>query len=532
MGINGLLQGLKFCCRPGNVQDFANQCVAVDASSWLHRSVYSLADHYVEAIEQGLVDQRSIDASSSYMIKRCEELLLCANVQRIFLVMDGERCPLKAVTNEEREKRRQENLKEARRYKKLGDREKMFEKYKMCIKVKRDLLEKVAVAIAERFQGRQVQIVWSPYEADAQLVKLCIDGLAHAVITEDSDILAYSAACQVAFPVIFKLDRTSGNCDVISLDWLITPDERDLNAALSASNQSQKKSNGLEAIVLAFAVRQLRHPGLGSRLFVQSCVLSGCDYAPNRLEGVGLVTAFKQVRNAIHRSSEDRFRHALNLFPTKARKGVDKIEYEELLAKSEAVFYYHPVIQKDGEVVFLQDPHNSEKLAHAPSLERFGGDWTFLGSRSIDESRTTRAATKPAEGIAAPFREVFLNNHKSLSNHKDRKINKNQKEASTTAVPIINPYAKTRKRARESDDQKPMGLPNCIQKPLDNPVGRSQLIDKENKKNSVSQYFGVDDFRFVKRSFTKTGAAAKPGSSSTNVSAATPKYDLNPVSPN
>jgi hypothetical protein len=37
----------------GNIyDDFQNQAVAIDASSWFHKSVYSIADHYVECIEQ------------------------------------------------------------------------------------------------------------------------------------------------------------------------------------------------------------------------------------------------------------------------------------------------------------------------------------------------------------------------------------------------------------------------------------------------------------------------------------------------
>ena len=37
----------------GNIySDFHNQAVAIDASSWFHKSVYSIADHYVECIEK------------------------------------------------------------------------------------------------------------------------------------------------------------------------------------------------------------------------------------------------------------------------------------------------------------------------------------------------------------------------------------------------------------------------------------------------------------------------------------------------
>jgi 5'-3' exonuclease len=59
MGILGLLQGLKYVSHQGHIRDYAGQNVAVDASSWLHKSVYSIADYYVETTETtNAVDNR------------------------------------------------------------------------------------------------------------------------------------------------------------------------------------------------------------------------------------------------------------------------------------------------------------------------------------------------------------------------------------------------------------------------------------------------------------------------------------------
>jgi len=226
MGIQGLLQGLKHCSKQGHIKDYSGKSIAVDASSWLHKSVYSIADHYVETIENGKVDARCIDASTKYVTKRCQELLTYAHIKRIYLVMDGKRCPLKAVTNEDRERRRQENLSEARRYRRQNNREKMYEKYKACIKIKDELTHAVAHRVAQRFRDGKVQLVWAPYEADAQLVKLCVDGITQAVVTEDSDVLVYSAACQVSFPILFKLDGNTGACDLVTMNWLLSPDPK------------------------------------------------------------------------------------------------------------------------------------------------------------------------------------------------------------------------------------------------------------------------------------------------------------------
>lgn len=37
---------------------------------------------------------------------------------------------------------------------------------------------------------------------------------------KDSDVLVYSAACGMPFPIIYKLDRKTGNCNVFSMDWV------------------------------------------------------------------------------------------------------------------------------------------------------------------------------------------------------------------------------------------------------------------------------------------------------------------------
>lgn len=519
MGINGLLQGLKHYAVKGNVRDYSGQSLAVDTSSWLHKSVYSIADHYVEVVEQtGQADNRSIAVSASYIGKRCDELLTYAGIKRIYLVMDGKRCPLKAVTNDERDSRRQGNLEEARRYRAMNDKDKMYEKYKMCIKVQSDLSQAVAQAIARRFRDGRVQIVWAPYEADSQLAKLCVDGIAQAVVTEDSDVLVYSAACQVSFPILFKLDRNSGRCDVISMDWLLSA-QFDAEAVLL---DDKKKTSGLEPILQAFVTRQRREPGSGARLFVQSCVLAGCDYAPNELNGVGLVSAFKHVRAAIPRAPEDRFRHVLNLLPGKARKHVNRIDYEELLAKSEAVFYYHPVAETDGSVVFFQDPNAFEPNVFFPSLDRFGGDWSFLGQGGLDGVSVQPEVESAEPEFKPPVQEISVRAKWSKSR---RHLSKRSTDASLLGflkpaprdrprkefVPVANPYQQQGRKRQREDGRIPLAesSPNKRAIPSDQ-FAQFAYRGKENRKSSnLSKYLDKPDVRFVKRTFSKESPSVR-----------------------
>ncbi len=541
MGINGLLKALSPLLVPENqnlsnvnadtnvnssgatpnynIQQFANKSLAIDASSWLFKASYSCAEKLVEGIESNphYIDPHTERSLSSYIIRRCEELIRHASIRRIYLVFDGKRCPLKEVTNKQREERRRECLKEARRLKRIGRNDMAGDKYRACVKVTDRMAECVARAVRQKwgvspsnanycnhgsstsgtrrqstFLPPRVNCVFSPYEADAQLVKLCIDGVTDAIVTEvsvctcvlvihiystyrdlaiiiknsvklsnlpffssqDSDVLVYSAACNASFPIIYKLSRDDGSCDVFTMDWLLSPPpasicmttEQNSNCAVSvypsikrqlltrnhnnrqqssatdkskrdnSMNKLKKQKHGQGAALLshlhAMSSRERRQKGSGARMFVQACVLAGCDYAPSRLAGVGLVTAFKMIKENAHRNVGARFQNVLNSIPrekilllngggsavdertinastssTNSKNGdiLHAIQtYETLLAKSEAVFYYHHVRHFDsGKVVPLNEKNQdlTTKGSHReflPCTSRFD-DITFTG---------------------------------------------------------------------------------------------------------------------------------------------------------
>lgn len=102
-------------------------------------------------------------------------------------MFDGIRVPLKADTNAEREHKRHVNLAEARRLSAMGRREEAKERYNKCVKGTEEMARVVCAEVERVFgrgEGARVQCVFSPYEADAQLAKLCVDGVCHAVVTE------------------------------------------------------------------------------------------------------------------------------------------------------------------------------------------------------------------------------------------------------------------------------------------------------------------------------------------------------------
>ena len=537
-----------------NVRQFAGRSLAIDASSWLHKAAYACAERLVESTESGARDAIAEAAYTGYVLDRCRELLINAGIAKIYLVFDGVRVPLKGGTNADREARRRKNLDEARRLKSRGMNREAGEKYLQCVRGTEIMAKVVAAAVAKRWGGQddvdggaaadssdkvKVECVWSPYEADAQLARLCVDGRADAVVTEDSDVLVYSAVTRVPFPIIYKLDRKDGSCDVVTMDWLLNlnPEfdpigggggggddgesrrllrerrsrrrirrDGDLDyiynddAAAGASSSSSSSSssspsdeietndddnNGggwegkkvaaeyddagfapirralppppsaasggrkakgrrgsggggggkgddnasspppdgaLLSVLRSFASKERSEPGSGVRLFVQACVLSGCDYAPNRLSKVGPVTAFRLTREASHRDPSERFGRILRSLPAGSRliaaaaaaavpppassfSGDDgeedggggmggeivkddddfrspsdsdprdaKVEYEDLLIKSEAVFYYHLVREvSTGNIEPLVGLNNSGRSGGTSGRGGVGG---------------------------------------------------------------------------------------------------------------------------------------------------------------
>jgi len=501
MGINGLLKFLSPLLIPENVQgttdnssskrqsstsstsssttarhnirQFKNKTVAIDASSWLYKASYSTAPRLVEAIESNRIDPVCEKAVCKYMIKRCEELLTHAEVKRIYLVFDGKRCPMKAVTNQERESKRKANLSEARRLNELGMKDQAMDKYRACVKVTPWMADSVAKEVAQRWKKNggfidprpKVECVFSPYEADAQLAKLCIDGLADAVITEDSDVLVYSAACNVSFPIIYKLDRDRGYCDVISMDWLLSPGSTSKSASsrelddlrmgysslrrllptqmidangktTGGKGMKAKKPAGAALLshLVAMVSREARKQGSGARMFVQACVLAGCDYAPSQLSGVGLVTAFKTIKDNAHRDPQSRFLNALKSFPAdKVLSSDDPVpgagtdaaslanEYEELLAKSECVFYFHRVLDRSGNIVPLVSQRNDMEIKEEnpvedfiPSTDRFQDD-SFIGSLDANKKDQATEPVRHMNSDQATVQNTYFSSDRTIT---------------------------------------------------------------------------------------------------------------------
>ncbi|KAF3794649.1 Exonuclease 1 [Nymphaea thermarum] len=156
------------------------------------------------------------------------------------VIFDGGCIPCKSATELERQRRRATNLSLAKEKLSQGD-------------------MSAAIEFFQTLKAEQVEFIVAPYEADAQLAYLSkleeAEGGISAVITEDSDLLAYG--CRA---VIFKMDRY-GHGEEILMDDVLKPNA----CGLSFRNFDQE-------------------------LFTGMCVLAGCDFLPS-VPGIGIKRA-------------------------------------------------------------------------------------------------------------------------------------------------------------------------------------------------------------------------------------------------
>ncbi|CAI5954255.1 unnamed protein product [Closterium sp. NIES-65] len=155
-----------------------------------------------------------------------------------------------------------------------------------------------------------VEYVVAPYEADAQMAYLCTSGLVHAVITEDSDLIAYSCP-----RVLFKMDHMGHGDEIVYANI----------------GQSQE---------LALA-------DFTPQMVLEMCILSGCDYLDS-LPKVGLKTAHDWIRR--HRN----YQSALAVAKLNGR--VVPEEYEGAFEQALLTFLHHRVYHLADELMTHVNP--------------------------------------------------------------------------------------------------------------------------------------------------------------------------------
>ena len=321
-------------------------------------------------------------------------------------------------------------------------------------------------------------------------------------------------------------------CEVEYDDQGMAPVRRALPppSASNNNNSKKKKSSGNDgnakmlAYLRSFANKEIAKPGEGVRLFVQACVLSGCDYIVNRLSKVGPVTAFRLVKEASHRDAGIRFERVLKSLPSGSKLVAEasdkssedgdnedaeyddflelpdtdrdsKEKYEELLSKSEAVFYYHltkeissnkvlPLVgHKSSSAIDVDDEEEEEELdvdeSFRPCLERFEGGLTFVGSAE-EALNKKHGPLPPANG--RHYRQAVSNNNGWLQTKKKPSTNNFfQKKSNSATTTAAAPKQKVTVTLNE-----PTGLSRYFGKPQQKPPTTSSKKSSHFQKPAAS----------------------------------------------
>ncbi|XP_044304357.1 exonuclease 1 [Varanus komodoensis] len=245
MGIHGLLQFIKEAAEPAHVKKYKGQVVAVDTYCWLHKGAY--------ACSEKLAKGEPTDQYVTYCMKHVD-MLLSFGVKPI-LVFDGCTLPSKKEVEKSRREKRQANLLKGKQLLREGKLSEARECFARSVNVTHAMAREVIKAA----RARGIDCIVAPYEADAQLAYLNKMGIVQAIITEDSDLLAFG--CKKVF---LKID---------------------------------KSGHGIEIDQARLGMCKQLGDGFTEEKFRYMCILSGCDYLPS-IHGIGLGKACKLLKIA------------------------------------------------------------------------------------------------------------------------------------------------------------------------------------------------------------------------------------------
>ncbi|BBN12518.1 exonuclease 1 [Marchantia polymorpha subsp. ruderalis] len=348
MGIQGLLQALKPYIEAVHVKKYSGQRVGIDAYSWLHKGAYACSMELHQ--DDTRSKRRRLPAYVHYCMHRIR--MLKYNHVTPVVVFDGGRLPLKAMTEQDRRRRRETNLENAQRKQADGDMLGAQELFQRSV----EITPAMAHELIEVLREEGVEFVVAPYEADAQLAYLAglpkQKGGIVAVISEDSDLLAYGCKS-----VLFKMDRY-GHCEEICLQKLFECEET--------------------------PAKSLCFKGFTQDLFLGMCVMAGCDFLPS-IPGIGvkrahaLLAKYRSIPRVLSKLKMEKPK----VFPE---------NYMSDFSQAKAIFSHARVYDREERSLVLLNPLSEELL------EEFDGDTDFLGP-GLPQSR----AKAIAEGRLDPI---------------------------------------------------------------------------------------------------------------------------------
>lgn len=202
------------------------------------------------------------------------------------------------------------------------------------------------------------------------------------------------------------------------------------------------------------------------------------------------MNAFKLVRDNSYRNDSDRFRKILDSLPRKVKATINVDEYEDTLARSEAVFYHHVVLHTNGHhshitAIRIADKENLGQNCtnnHSPLLCRFGDDLNFLG-----ETETNRSLKSTPVSQCASLDNRESNNLPAVVGNRT---------SIADASIVKNPYSKN---SNNNGDGRMQGGTKSKTNPARNRF--SGYACTQSSESNIRKYLKQDDVRFVKRRF-------------------------------
>ncbi|CAM6091433.1 unnamed protein product [Calypogeia fissa] len=360
MGIQGLLQALKPYVEPVHVSKYSGQRVGIDAYSWLHKGAYGCSWQQLREVDTKQGGEK-LPPYVMYCMHRIRMLLY--NKITPVVVFDGGRLPLKALTEQNRRRGRDDNLQKAERKLAEGDLLSAQDHFQKAIEITPAMAHELIKVLREE----RIEYVVAPYEADAQLAHLStlapeVGGIS-TIITEDSDLLAYG--CKV---VLFKMDKF-GSGEELCMDKIL--------------QTCPPPATGL-------SFRNFNHD-----LFLAMCVLAGCDFLAS-IPGIGVKKAhalLAKYRN-IHR--------VLNKLKISKHAEVPE-DYITNFWQAKAIFKHARVYEKKSKSLVLLNPLPDDLL------KEFGGDTDFLGP-DLPQSRARAIAIGQLDPTTMCSFDVLLPN--------------------------------------------------------------------------------------------------------------------------
>lgn len=293
MGIHGLFPLLSPVGKTIHLTEYKNKRIAVDAFVWMHKAAFRYPVEINKDPEAKFL--------LPYLMSRVNGLIKCG--VKPVIVFDGQLLPSKQKTTDKRRQDRIEALEKATLYENQGNKSEALKYYQRAVTISQESVH----TFVHELQKNGVEYIVAPFEADAQLAFLAKSGYVDAVLTEDTDLVAYQ--CPVT---LFKFDDTY-HCVQIKFDDVIE------NLKLTADQ------------------------------FTALCILSGCDYT-DHIGKMGVKTALKLLY-------EKPDAHELIDLIIKNVKFTVPPDYHNQFDQAFTTFKcaraFNPVTQ---ELVFLSDP--------------------------------------------------------------------------------------------------------------------------------------------------------------------------------